>query len=188
VNRAHMEFCASSDWRHIVEELIMPDALRNADLGTDVIEIGPGPGFTTEVLRPLADQLTAVEIDPGLADSLKQRLAEMGVNVVIGDATALALPDNCFTGAASFHMLHHIPTVDDQDRALGELARVLKKGGLLVAADGVFSDASLAFHEGDIYNPIDPGDLNVRLEGFGFGSVDVHLHDLGWFCTAVASE
>jgi SAM-dependent methyltransferase len=188
MNQAHMEFCASSDWRQIVEESIMPDALRHADLGTDVIEIGPGPGFTTDVLRTLADRLTAVEIDPVLADSLKQRLAEMDVNVVIGDATALAIPDDCFSGAASFHMLHHIPTVAGQDRAFGELARVLKKDGLLVAADGVFSDASLAFHEGDTYNPIDPGDLNERLEGLGFRSVDVHLHDFGWFCTAVASE
>ena len=76
-----------------------------------------------------------------------------------GSAIALDFPDGRFSGAASFHMLHHIPTVDDQDRALAELARVVAKGGSLVAADGVFSEGSQAFHSGDVYNPIDPDDL-----------------------------
>jgi SAM-dependent methyltransferase len=109
------------------------------------------------------------------------------VVVVCGDASALDLPEGRFTGAASFHMLHHIPTVKIQDEALAELARVLKKGAVLVAADGVPSDASLAFHEGDTYNPIDPDGLGERLERAGFTSVDVQLHDLGWFCTGVAT-
>jgi SAM-dependent methyltransferase len=188
MNSAHMEFCASPEWRQIVEEMILPDALRNADLGTDVIEIGPGPGFTTDVLCTLTDHLTAVEVDPDLADSLKRRLAGTNVEVVCGDAAALGFPDSRFTGAASFHMLHHIPTVDAQDRAFAELARVLKKGGLLVAADGVFSDASSTFHEGDTYNPIDPDGLYQRLGGVGFTSVNVQLHDLGWVCTGIASD
>ena len=47
------------------------------------------------------------------------------------------LPDGRFTGAASFHMLHHIPTDEAQDAVFAELARVLRPGGVLVAADGV---------------------------------------------------
>jgi SAM-dependent methyltransferase len=184
MNPAHMELCASPAWREIVEQLIMPDALRNADLGSDVIEVGPGPGFTTDYLRALTDHLTAVELDRGLADSLKRRLMESNVEVVLGDAAALGVADSRFTGAASFHMLHHIPTGGDQNRVFAELLRVLKAGGMLVAADGVPSDASRAFHDGDTYNPIDPEDLDQRLRAVGFVSVNVQLHDLGWFCTA----
>jgi SAM-dependent methyltransferase len=188
MNPAHMEFCASPEWRQIVEEMIMPDALRHADLGTNVIEIGPGPGFTTDVLCTLTDHLTAVEVDPELATALKRRLAGTNVKVVCGDASALEFPDDQFTGAASFHMLHHIPTVEGQNRAFAELARVLRSGGTLVAADGVFSDASRRFHEGDTYNPIDPDGLSKRLGDVGFTSVNVQGHDLGWFCTALASD
>jgi SAM-dependent methyltransferase len=182
-----MEFCASPAWRQIVEEMIMPAALRQADLGTDVVEIGPGPGFTTDVLAALTDHLTAVEVDPDLAAALKARLSATNVEVVCADAAALEFPDDQFTGAASFHMLHHIPTAEAQNRAFAELARVLKPAGVLVAADGVFSDGSLRFHEGDTYNPIDPDGLADRLGDVGFTSVDVHTHDLGWFCTAVAA-
>jgi SAM-dependent methyltransferase len=187
VNAAHTEFCASPEWRRIVQDTILPGALSDTNLGADVIEIGPGPGFTTDVLRTVTTHLTAVELDVGLATSLATRLSGTNVDVVVGDATSLDFPANRFTGAASFHMLHHIATADDQDRAFAELRRVLAPGGELVAADGVFNEATLAFHEDDIYNPIDPDRLEDRLVAVGFTSVEIRLHDLGWMCTALAS-
>jgi SAM-dependent methyltransferase len=186
VNDAHLQFCASPEWRQMVEQIVLPEALRQVELGTDVIEIGPGPGFTTDVLRTLTDHLTAVEIDPALASALGSRLAGTNVEVVCGDATALDLPRARFTGAASFHMLHHVPTVEAQDVALSELARVLVPGGVLVAADGVASDAGLAFHAGDTYNTIEVDGLEDRVRRAGFSSVEIRLHDFGWICTGVA--
>lgn len=184
MNPGHMEFCASEDWRNLVEETILPAALRDVALGDDVLEIGPGPGFTTDVLRTGTAHLTAVEIDEGLAARLADRLAGGNVEVVLGDAAALEFPDHRFSGAASFHMLHHIAPAEQQDRVLSELARVLVPGGSLVAADGVYSDGSALFHEGDTYNPIDPEDLASRLGGAGFTDVHLRLHELGWVCTA----
>jgi SAM-dependent methyltransferase len=187
MNKAHMEFCSSPAWREIVEQLVLPEALGDLDLGDDVIEVGPGPGFTTDVLRARTDRLTAVEIDRGLADALALRLADTNVEVICGDATALDLPADRFTGATSFNMLHHVPSDDGQDRLLAELARVLRAGGLLVAADGVASDGLDEFHEGDTYNPIDPAGLPDRLARAGFTAIDVRTYDLGWIGTARAS-
>ncbi len=182
-----MSFCASDEWRTMVQETILPVALRGVELGDEVIEIGPGPGFTTDVLRTLTAHLTAVEVDEGLATSLAERMSEENVNVVIGDATALEFPADRFTGAASFHMLHHIAPSSQQDRAFAELARVLVRGGCLVAADGTHSEGSARFHEGDTYNPIDPEELKSRLRTAGFGSIEVRAYDLGWVCTARAA-
>lgn len=137
MNAAHLEFCASPEWRQIVEEMILPVALHDLVLGDDVLEIGPGPGFTTDVLRTKVEQLTAVELDPLLARDLGRRLAGTNVDVVRGDATALEFTDDRFTGAASFNMLHHVPSDDAQDRIFTEVARVLRPGGVFVAADGV---------------------------------------------------
>jgi len=187
MNDAHLDFCASPEWRTIVKEMVLPDALRDVELGPEVIEIGPGPGFTTDVLRMRTDRLVAVELDPDLAAALESRLEGTNVEVVCGDATALDLPDDRFSAGASFHMLHHIGSDDAQDRAFAELARVIRKGGILVAADGVFSEGSLAFHQDDTYHPIDPDALPRRLEQAGFGSVRVAVHDLGWYCSAVVA-
>lgn len=187
MNEAHLEFCASDAWREIVEDLILPEALADIDLGDDVVEVGPGPGFTTDVLRTRTDRLTAVEIDRMLADALAARLAGTNVEVICGDATALDFPSGRFTGAASFNMLHHVPSNDAQNRLLAELARVLRGGGLLVAADSVASDELRAFHDGDTYNPVDPAGLATRLDAVGFNAVSVRIYDLGWICTARAT-
>jgi SAM-dependent methyltransferase len=184
MNQAHMEYCASDDWRKVVYETILPLALRDAALGDAAIEIGPGPGFTTDILRTKTAHLTAVELDEGLATSLAERMAGSNVEVVVGDATALAFAPDRFTGAASFHMLHHIEPAEAQDRVFAELARVLVPGAAFVAADGVYNEGSARFHQDDTYNPIDPEDLEPRLTAAGFGSVLVRTHDLGWVCTA----
>ncbi len=167
-----------------MEDLILPEALRGVSLGDDVIEVGPGPGLTTDVLRTRTVRLTALEFDPGLAASLAQRLAQTNVEVVCGDATAMEFEADRFTGAASFHMLHHIRTAQEQDAVLAELARVLKPGGVLVAADGIDNESSREFHVDDIYNPIDPGTLDRRVARAGFTSVEVRAYEIGWICIA----
>jgi SAM-dependent methyltransferase len=186
VNAAHMEYCASDDWRRRVYETILPEALRGVELGEEAIEIGPGPGFTTDILRTMTAHLTAVEIDQGLAGSLAERMADGNVEVVIGDASALQFGSDRFSGGASFHMLHHIAPADVQDRVFAEMARVLAPGAVFVAADGTYNDATAAFHEGDTYNPIVPEELAARLDRAGFVDVDVRTYDLGWVCTARA--
>lgn len=188
MNAAHLEFCSSPEWRQMVEEMVLPAALRDLDLGDDVVEVGPGPGFTTDVLRSRADRLTVVELDPILAAALAERLVGTNVDVIEGDATALDLPDGRFTGAASFNMLHHVPSDEAQDRIFAELARVLRSGGLLVAADGVHSKETEEFHDGDTYHPIDPDGLGVRLAAVGFTAIDVGTYDLGWVCAARAPD
>ena len=184
MNDAHLEFCSSPEWRTMVEELVLPAALPDEGLGDDVIEIGPGPGFTTDVLRTRARRVTAVELDPSLAEALARRLARTNVEVVEGDATALDLPAGRFTGAASFNMLHHVPTSAAQDLVFGELARVLRPGGVLAVADALPRDGLDAFHEGDTYNPIEPDSLPDRLGRVGFVAVELRSYELGWVCAA----
>jgi len=183
VNAGHMDFCLSDTWRQMLEEQVLPPALEQIDLGDDVLEIGPGPGFTTDVLRERTTRLTTVEIDGALYEPLAARLAGTNVDVVHGDATSLDLPDDRFSAATSFNMLHHVPTADDQDRIFRELARVLRAGGIFLAVDDEENGGSRAFHEGDTYNPIDPATLPARLTAAGFADVEVRPYELGWICT-----
>ena len=165
-----------------MHDTILPVALHDVELGDDAIEIGPGPGFTTDVLCTMTAHLTAVEIDEGLASPLAGR--HPNVDVVLGDAAALDFDDGRFTGAASFHMLHHIAPAPQQDRVFTELARVLVPGGVLVAADGVYSEGTAAFHEGRHLQPDRSGRPAAPARQAGFADVDVHVYELGWVCTA----
>jgi SAM-dependent methyltransferase len=159
--------------------------LGEVDLGDDVLEVGPGYGATTDVLSALTPALTSVEIDTELAGLLRQRFDQTpSVQIVDGDATNLQYPDEKFTGAACFTMLHHVPTPGLQDRLFAEVARVLRPGAALVASDSLGSAALAGMHEGDTYNPVDPESLPARLAAAGFTCIDVKTNEFGWSAVA----
>ena len=184
MNEAH-ECCGSDEWRQAIRDFILPWALGEADLGDDVLEVGPGYGATTDVLCTRPGRLTSVEIDPGLAALLRERFADTpSVHIVEGDATALSYDDETFTGAACFTMLHHVPTTQLQDQLFGEVARVLRPGAALVASDSLASDQLADMHDGDTYNPVDPASLQERLIAAGFTDVEVKTNEYGWAAVA----
>jgi ubiquinone/menaquinone biosynthesis C-methylase UbiE len=180
MNPEHLEFCGSEEWRDALRQWVLPYALADAKLGDDVLEVGPGPGLTTDLLRVELPKLTAVELDGELAAALTARLAGTNVEVVNADATALPFDDGRFTGAVSFTMLHHVPTPAQQDKLFAEVARVLRPGALFVASDSIASEELAAFHHDDTYNPVDPSTVEARLTAAGFGSVDVRTNEFGW--------
>ena len=113
MNLLHRLLCRSALWRWTVERCVIPWALDGLDPGEDVLELGPGPGLTTDVLRERAARLTAVEIDS--RSSLQERMKTTNVEVVEADATAMPFPDGSFPVVLSFTMLHHVPSVTLQD-------------------------------------------------------------------------
>jgi ubiquinone/menaquinone biosynthesis C-methylase UbiE len=164
---------------------ILPWALGEVDLGDDVLEVGPGYGATTDVLCEQVGHVTSVEIDEALVAMLTERFAHTrNVEIVHGDGTALTYPDGRFSGAACFTMLHHVPTVELQDRLFAEVARVLKPGAALVASDSLGSDDLKAHHEDDTYNPVDPESLPGRMCAAGFVDVEVRTNPFGWAAVA----
>lgn len=62
MNRFHRWYCRTGHWRHEIQDQILPWVLRDIDLGDDVLEVGPGPGLTTDVLAARVPRLTALEI------------------------------------------------------------------------------------------------------------------------------
>ncbi|MGH3154286.1 MAG: class I SAM-dependent methyltransferase [Streptosporangiaceae bacterium] len=168
MNKAHLELCSSPEWARLVEDELLPWVLDGCQLGDDLLEVGPGPGLTTDILRRKAARVTAVELDLALAGQLASRLAGGNVAVVAGDVTRLPFPAGRFSSAACLTMLHHIPSPALQDAALAELARVLRPGGLLAGSDGLDTPARRAVHEDDVFVPVDPGTLEDRLRAAGF--------------------
>lgn len=185
MNENH-KVCGSDEWRAYIRDEVLPWAMGDRDLGDDVLEVGPGYGATTDVLRERGARLTAVEIDPQLVQLLRGRFAgSPGVDIVEGDATRLGYPDERFSGAASFTMLHHVPTPELQDRLFAEVARVLRPGGVFAVGDSLATPEREAGHVGDIYNPIDPATVEQRLHTSGFARVTVRTGDYGWASIAV---
>jgi SAM-dependent methyltransferase len=173
MNQTHLAFLASPQWAEQLEREVVPWIEASGELGDDVLEIGSGPGLSTDLLSRRVARLTAVEVDRALADALGHRLAGTNVEVLCGDGADTGLPDDRFSAVTAFSVLHHVPTAEHQNRILAEVRRVLRPGGTFVGIDSLDLEMIRRGHEGDIFIPIDPDTLPERLRRLGFGETRI---------------
>lgn len=177
MNEEHLELCSSAEWAETVEKWIIPWVLDGIELGDNVLEVGPGPGLTTDVLRTVAGRLTAVEVDPDLAAALAERLAGTNVEVVQADASDTRLASGTFSGAICLTMLHHVHSPELQDALFAEVHRLLMPEGVFVGEDSLDSPEMRELHHDDTYVPVDPAGLTARLRTAGFTGVEVSTNE-----------
>jgi ubiquinone/menaquinone biosynthesis C-methylase UbiE len=105
-----------------------------------VLDVACGPGILTAALAPHAREVVAFDITPEMLNRARQRCAAAGLaNVSFREGSAADLPfaDASFDTVVTRLSLHHFP---QPGRAIAEMARVLRPGGLLVVADVVSSE------------------------------------------------
>lgn len=186
MNRLHRWYCRSGHWAREVRDRVLPWVLADAELGDDVLEVGPGPGRVTELLQGRIRRLTALEVDEALADALRRRFDGTNVDVRHGDGTRMPFADRAFSGAVSMTMLHHVPSSDLQDRLLAEVHRVLQPGASFVGCDSRTSTFFRLAHLGDTLVPVEPAGFAKRLERAGFHDVRVDANARAFRFRAVA--
>jgi SAM-dependent methyltransferase len=94
---------------------------------TRVLEVGCGWGeFAGRVQDELGASVVAIDVSPRMVELARER----GIDARLGDVQRLPFEDTWFDCAVANWILYHVPVID---RALAELARVLRPGGRLVA-------------------------------------------------------
>lgn len=92
----------------------------------DVLECGCGTGLILERIAGFARRASGIDLSPGMLSVAKAR----GLDVREGSVTALPFEDATFDVTCSFKVLAHVP---DIGKALREMARVTKPGGVILA-------------------------------------------------------
>jgi SAM-dependent methyltransferase len=101
----------------------------------DVIDLGAGTGLSTVIWAGHARQVTAVEPSGGMRQHAERRIRDAGAGsgtrftVVAATAEDTGLPDGCADVVTASQAMHWF----DPDRALPEIARLLRPGGVLAA-------------------------------------------------------
>ena len=91
------------------------------------LEVGPGPGEVSERMqRVLGVEVVAIDVSERMVELARER----GVDARVGDVQDLPIGDGEFDLVVAAWVLFH-PA--DLDRALAEIARVLRPGARLVA-------------------------------------------------------
>ena len=107
-----------------------------------VVEIGAGTGLNVAHYQPRARELFLVEPEPAMRRRLERRVRRSARQAIIVDASAEQLPfaDRSVDTVVSTLVLC---TVEQPDRALAEIARVLRPGGQLLFIEHVRAESPL---------------------------------------------
>ena len=173
-------FCSTSLWRRMTQRYVLPWMLDGAPLGDHVLEIGAGYGAATGELLKRASQVTSLEYDSRLLQKLRAAHRDSRIVSLRGDATSLPFADGSFSSVVAILVLHHLKSRELQDRAIGEIHRVLRPGGCFFAVE--ISDGWLnrAMHYKSTFLPVNPASAFARLSCAGFGKVSVDFRSGGF--------
>lgn len=119
------------EWKPVIlDALRLQPGMHALDLGcgmgTDAFDLAARVGPTGHV--------TGVDFSESLIAEATRRAAARNLPVTfeVGDAQALRFPDHTFDAVRTERMLMHVP---DPERAISEMARVLKPGGRIAVLD-----------------------------------------------------
>ena len=98
-----------------------------------VLDVGTGTGVLASAVTDAHPGATVTAIDPSamFVEAARDRNSNPRLRFQVGDARALEFPDASFDAALSLLALNFIP---DPQKALGEMIRVTRPGGVVAAA------------------------------------------------------
>src|ERR1043165_2781465 len=131
-NRLELEYMKLEGIRtkEIIGRYLLKDKL-------NIIDIGGGAGYYSFWLQAQGHNVTLVDLSPGNIELVKEYAAANEIqlaNFVQGDATDLKFNEGEFDMALLCGPLYHLTDRKDRVKALAEAKRVLKPGGILLAA------------------------------------------------------
>lgn len=100
--------------------------------GAPALDLGCGGGRHSQLLAEMGFSVYGVDVNPAMIEATRLRFEQRGLSgsftqMSIGE---LGFRDNSFSVAVSTGVLHQAKTLDEYNRALSEISRVLNNNGL----------------------------------------------------------
>jgi ubiquinone/menaquinone biosynthesis C-methylase UbiE len=173
------EFFSSSaaQWDRLRDELFgerfhLAALAALADAAWTVGDLGCGTGQVSAALAPFVERVIAVDASAAMLQAAKKRLHDFdNVDLRRGELEALPIDDAQLDATTLMLVLHHVP---EPERALAEVARVLKPGGRLIVVDMLPHDREAYRQQmGHVWLGFADGHIRQMLAETGFEEVRV---------------
>ncbi len=129
------------DGYHALIDDLEVELVERYAVGGDVLECGCGTGLLLERIARFARSASAIDLSPGMIGRARAR----GLDVREASVTKIPFAAESFDVTCAFKVLAHVPQIG---RALAEMARVTRFGGVVIA---------------EFYNPVSLRGLAKRL-------------------------
>lgn len=101
------------------------------------VDVGVGTGQIALPLHEAGVAMVGVDLSMAMMTKLVEKAGHRPLPLVLGDATALPFRVGAFWGAVVRHVLQLIP---DWERAVAELVRVVRPGGVILINQGLITE------------------------------------------------
>jgi len=121
--------------------------------GSEILEVGVGTGLSLEAY-PRHCKVTAIDLAPDMLVRAKKKADDLGISHVkfeVGDAQALAYPDESFDYVVTFHVVSVVP---DAQQMMREMVRVCRPGGTIVIINHFRSERAPIAWIVDKFDPV----------------------------------
>ena len=176
--------------------IMIDKIIRTLSPNKKVLEVATGTGFIALGISNHLKQIDAVDFSPEMIGVAKTKAQKKGISNIrfgVQDATALSFPSSSFDAVIIANTLHIMP---ESEKALGEIRRVLKTDGKLIAPTFVHAGSRKAallsrlmsitgFHA---YHKWTQQSYHAFLKKNGFAVLDAALLNASFPLAYVAAE
>ena len=134
-----------------------------------VLDAGCGFGYGTAYLADHAQRIVGIDFSPDTIAWAQKKYPGKNISFKVADVTKLDFSDGYFDVVCLFEVIHGLK---EYNKALAEIKRVLKKGGLFIVSTRkkVEGKASTPLHE----SLFTAGELKGLLLQYGFGNIEMY--------------
>ena len=138
---------------------MMRDAIERHNIGKQGLDVGCGQGTYVARMRELGFEVYGIDASEGQVRFAARHVGGKGI-VIEGSALQIPAPDQSYDFVYTINVLHHLASVDEQQRAFREITRVLRPGGALFIHEINTRNILFRFYMGYVFpslNCIDEG-------------------------------
>ncbi len=108
--------------------------LAGATGGAEILDIATGTGKQAFAFAKKGYKVTGIDLSEDMLKIARKNNKYKNLKLEVGDATRLPFEDNKFDVSCVSFALHDMPS-EIREKVVGEMVRVTKSGGIIVAAD-----------------------------------------------------